>query len=68
MEGMCLKFTPVLARCLLGRRHIWAYGCTLFGLIASPNSPNRGYNPLPTAFCQPPPTSLTTLYMPLMIL
>ena len=65
MEGMGLKFTPV--RGLLG--HLSMFGpiwLALLGLIASPNSPNEGFNPSPAFHPPPPPTpplsSLPTPY------
>ena len=72
MEGMGVKFTPVIVRCILGIP-------SKFGLIAgnscthsySLNNPNRGFNTPPaasyTAHLTPsyPPTPL---YMSFMIL
>ena len=42
MEGMGLKFTPVVVRHLLGPLSMFGPMAGTFGLIASPNSPNRG--------------------------
>ena len=47
-EGMGLKLTPVVVRCLLGP--------DLCRLIASPNSPNKKFNPPPAAHHSPPLT------------
>ena len=46
-------------------RHIWTYGWHMhLGLIATPNTPNRGYN-LPSATKPPlPPTPLPTACLP----
>ena len=52
MEGMGIKFTPVVVRCLLGPLSMFG-PMALFGFIASPNSPNRGFNLPPVA--HPPP-------------
>ena len=48
MEDMGLKFTPVTARRLLDHLSMFkpmAGRLALLGLIASPNSPNGGFNP-----------------------
>ena len=51
MEGMGLKFKPVVVRLLLGPTSMFGeYGWHfLHALIASPNSPNRGFNLPPSA-------------------
>ena len=56
MEGMGLKFTPVIVRCLLSPLSMFRSiaGIKLVVLIANPNNPNRGYN-LPPASLPPPP-------------
>ena len=46
MKGMDLKLTPVVMRRLL-------HPLSMFGPIASPKSPNEGYNLSPAA--HPPP-------------
>ena len=62
MEGMGLKFTPVVLRPSLRlSKHVWAYGLALLGLIASPNAPNEGFNLSPAA--HPPPQSTPFPYM-----
>ena len=61
MEGIGLKYTPVVVRHLLGPLN-------MFGLMAdtsSPNSYSRGFN-LPLAAYPPLPPTL--LYVPLVIL
>ena len=62
MEGMGLKLTPVVVRCLLSLLSMFGpmAGTSWIHTVASTNSPNRGYNPPPT----PHPT--TPLYMPLL--
>ena len=55
MEGMDLKFTPVVARRLLGPQACLGLWLALLGLIVSPNSPNGGFNPLPAAHPLLPP-------------
>ena len=71
MEGMGLKFTPVVVGCLLGPAGMFGpmADMTLLGLIASPNSPNRGHIQLPTLWSShyppnPPPTHIP-LHVPL---
>ena len=76
MEGMDLKFAPVIGKRLL----YTPFKCTCLGLwltflgtIASPNSPNGGFNPPPATHALPPaapPTyHLSTPYnVPSMIL
>ena len=50
-----LKLTLVVVRCLLGPLGMFGPMPALLGLIASPNSPNGGYNqPLATHSSQPP--------------
>ena len=68
MEGMDLKLTPVPMRHLLGPLSIWL---ALHGFIASPNTPDGGFNPplathlwLPT-FPHHPPTHPPTTCHPL---
>ena len=56
MEGMILKFTPVMARHVLGHLSMFEPMVALLGLIASPNSPNGGLNLPPAAHPPPPPT------------
>ena len=51
-EGMGLKLTPVVVRHLLGA-DLWLALCRL---IASPNSPNKKFNPPPAAHHSPPLT------------
>ena len=53
MENMGLKFTPVVVRCLLGPLCMLGPIAGILGLIASPNSPNGGFN-LPSAAHHPP--------------
>ena len=48
MEGTGLKLNPVLVRQLLGSVAYLGLWLAFLGLIASPNSLNRGYN-LPLA-------------------
>ena len=56
MEGMGVIFAPVIGRHLLTPfKHVWAYGWHFLGPIASPNSPNRGFNPSPASHPIPPP-------------
>ena len=43
MEGMGLKLTPVVVRCLLGPLSMFGSIAGTLGLIARPNSPNGGY-------------------------
>ena len=67
MEGMGLKFTPVVVRHLLGPLSFLGIWQALHGLIASPNGPDEGFNLPPSA--HPPPTHPPTpLYVSLMIL
>ena len=54
MEGMGLKFTPVVVRHLLGPLSMFGIWQVPLGLIASPNSPYRGINSPPTAHPCPP--------------
>ena len=64
MEGMGLKLTPVIARCLLGHLNMFGLWLALLAFTASPNSPNRGFN-LPPAIHPPlhlSPTHLPTPY------
>ena len=56
MEGMGLKFTPMIVGCLLGPLSMFGPMLALIGLIASPNSPNKGFNPPPASHSPPPPT------------
>ena len=68
MEGMNLKFTPVIVRHLLGPLACLGLWLAPLGLIASLNNPNRGYNP-PLATHHPPqPLPAHPLYAPRMIL
>ena len=46
MEGMDLKFIPVIMRRLLGSLSMLGPMVALLGLIASPNSPNGGFTRL----------------------
>ena len=48
MKGMGIKFTSVVVRCLLGPLSIFG-PMALLELIASPNSPNRGFSLPPVA-------------------
>ena len=61
MEGMGLKFTAVVVRCLLGPLNefgpIWL---AVLGSIASQNTPNKSFNPPPAA--HPPPPPILILY------
>ena len=73
MEAMGLKFIPVIARHILGYLSMLGQWLALFGLIASPKSPNGRYNlPLSTHRFLPPTPLLShspTLYnMPSLIL
>ena len=76
MEGMGVKLTSVVVRCLLGPLGMFGtmgLWMALSGLIASPNTSNGGCNLPPAALSPPPhtpPLSLlhTPLYMPLVIL
>ena len=58
-ESMCLGITPVIVRCLLGPpKHVWPMD-GIFTAMASPNSPNGGFNrirlpTLPHRLPQPP--------------
>ena len=55
MEGMGLKFTPVIVRHHLSPPSMFGpMANTEF--IASPNSPNGGFNPPPAAHSPPPST------------
>ena len=56
MEGMGLELTPVVTRHLLCPLSMFGPMLALLGLIASPNSPNGGFNPPPAAHPLPPPT------------
>ena len=56
MEGMGLKFTPVMGRHRLAHLSILGLWLALLGLIASPNSPNEEFNL--------PPTSHPPLHLP----
>ena len=38
-------------------KHVWTYGWHFLGLIASPNTPNRSFNPSPAMHPPTPPTS-----------
>ena len=58
MEDMGLKFTPVIWRCLLRHSSMFRPMAGTIGLIASPNSPNGGFNP-PPASHPPLPFPLT---------
>ena len=49
MKGMGLKITPVIGRCLLCIQVFLGLWLALPGLIASPNSPNKGPNPPPSS-------------------
>ena len=55
MEGMGLKFTPVVVRHLLRPLSMYEVIAALLGLIASPNG---GFNLLVAAHPSPPPTPL----------
>ena len=50
MEGTGLKLILAAVRCLLGPIGMSGLWLALRGLIANPNSPNRGYNPPPFAY------------------
>ena len=54
MEGMGLKLTPVVMRCLSGPLSMFGLWVALLRLIARPNSPNKGFNPPPAAHPSPP--------------
>ena len=56
MEGMDLILTPAIVRHCLGPLSMFGLmpWLTLFGLIGSPNSPNKGFNLPPAA--HPPPS------------
>ena len=49
MEGMRLKVTPVIGRCLLHHPSVFGPMAGTCGLIASPNSPDEGFNPPPAS-------------------
>ena len=80
MEGMGLILIPVILRCCLGPLSMFGPmpWLTFFGVIASPDCPNKGFN-LPLA-AHPPPSHTPSLshlphhppplytYMPLVIL
>ena len=72
MEGMGLELTPVVTRHLLRPLSMFGPMLALLGLIASPNSPNGGFNPPPAAHLShhpPYPSHLPNLlYVPLVIL
>ena len=63
MEGMDLKFTPAIGRCLLPPfKHVWAYGWHFWDpAIASPNSLNGRFNPPPASH---PPLLLQSAPLP----
>ena len=66
MEGMGLKFMSVVVRRLFGPLSVFrSIRLAVLGFIASLNSPNGGFNPLPTVHPPPPPTSppLTHLFI-----
>ena len=65
MEGMGLKFSPVIVRHLLGHLSVFGPMARTPGLIANPNSPNGGFNPPLTAYPPPPPTPPPPAYPPL---
>ena len=56
MEGTGLKLTPVIVRLFLVYLSMFDLWLELLRLIASPNSPNRGFNPPLAAHPPPPPT------------
>ena len=61
MGGMGLIFTPVLVRHLKPSILVWTYDYNYIahlGLIDSPNSPIRRYNPLPASHLPPLPTPI----------
>ena len=55
MEGMGLKFTPVIRRSLLRHSSMLGLWLAPLGLIASRNSPNGGFNPALASLPPPPP-------------
>ena len=59
MEGMGLKFTPLLVRLFLGPPGL-SGGLALLGLIAIVNSPNGRYNLPPAAHPLSPLSRLPT--------
>ena len=56
MDGMGLKFTPVIGRSPLGHLSMFGsmVGTSWTHIVASPNSPKGGFN-LPLAAHPPPP-------------
>ena len=59
---MGLKLTSVVERCLLGPLSMlgpMAGTSSIHTYVASPNSPNREFNPPPAAHLLPPPTPYT---------
>ena len=56
MEGMGVKFTPVMRRCLLHHSSILGLWLALLGPIASPNSLNGGFKLPPASHPPPQPT------------
>ena len=68
MEGMGLKFATVIERHLLDHLTCLGLWLVFLGLIASPNSPNGGFNP-PFPSTHPTPSHLPNPYnMPSVIL
>ena len=56
MEGTGLKLTPVVVRQLIGSLAYLGLWLAFLGLIASPNSLNRGYNLPAVAHLSTPPS------------
>ena len=57
MEGMGLKFTPVMGDVSYAIQACLGQWLAFLGPIASPNSPNRGLSPPPASHPPlPPPT------------
>ena len=54
MEGMGLKFIPVMGRCLLRHSSMFEPMAGTSGPIAGPNSPNGRFNPSPASHPPPP--------------
>ena len=67
MGGMCLKFSPVIVKHLLGPLSMYDLWMATLKLTAVPNSPNRGYNQPSTAHPLQTPT-LPTLYNVLLMI
>ena len=64
MEGMGLKFTTVVAKCLIGPLTMLGVWLALLVLIFGPKSPNQRFNPPPAAHAPTPPTLIPSTCPP----